>query len=47
MSYMLSGQFQITHYYQYRSLMNNVHQLVEEKDLAALDELSSSEVGSL
>ncbi|KAF7805943.1 proton pump-interactor 1-like [Senna tora] len=35
---------EITNYYQYCSLMNNVHQLAEKKDIAALDELSCSEV---
>ncbi|GAU27142.1 hypothetical protein TSUD_104510 [Trifolium subterraneum] len=36
---------EIRDYYQYCSLINKVHQLAEEKDVAALEELSSSEVG--
>ncbi|KAK7290889.1 hypothetical protein RIF29_05655 [Crotalaria pallida] len=37
---------EITHYYKYHSLMNKVHWLAQEKDVAALDELSRSEVGN-
>ncbi|XP_045807419.1 proton pump-interactor 1-like [Trifolium pratense] len=36
---------EILHYYHYCSLINKVHQLVEGKDVATLDEMSSSEVG--
>ncbi|XP_058773903.1 uncharacterized protein LOC131648137 isoform X2 [Vicia villosa] len=36
---------EILHYYQYSTLMNKVHQLVEEKDMETLDEISRSEVG--
>ncbi|XP_045802921.1 proton pump-interactor 1-like [Trifolium pratense] len=36
---------EILHYYQYCSLINKVQQLVEGKDVATLDEMSSSEVG--
>jgi hypothetical protein len=43
-SYMLVFEFQILHYYQYCSLINKVHQLVHEKDVVTLDEMSSSEV---
>ncbi|KAJ1434528.1 proton pump-interactor [Sesbania bispinosa] len=37
---------EVIHYYQYCSLLNKVHQLAEGKDVAALDELSRSEVGT-
>ncbi|XP_020229427.1 proton pump-interactor BIP103-like [Cajanus cajan] len=36
---------EVIHYYQYCSLVNKVHQLAKEKDVAALDEISHSEVG--
>ncbi|WJX74053.1 hypothetical protein P8452_57763 [Trifolium repens] len=36
---------EILDYYQYCSLINKVYQLAEEKDVAALEEMSSSEVG--
>ncbi|RZB83507.1 Proton pump-interactor 1 isoform D [Glycine soja] len=35
---------EVIHYYQYSSLINKVHQLAKEKDVAALDEFSRSEV---
>jgi hypothetical protein len=43
-SYMLVIQFQILHYYQYCSFINKVDQLVQEKDVGTLDEMSSLEV---
>ncbi|XP_058773905.1 proton pump-interactor 1-like [Vicia villosa] len=36
---------EILHYNKHCSFMNKVHQLAEEKDVAALDEISHSEVG--
>ncbi|WJX69280.1 hypothetical protein P8452_53548 [Trifolium repens] len=36
---------EIHDYYQYCSLINKVHHLAEKKDVAALEEMSSSEVG--
>jgi hypothetical protein len=44
--HMLLFRLQILDYYQYCSLINKVYQLAEEKDVAALEEMSSSEVGS-
>jgi len=43
---MLLFLLQIPQYYKYCSLINELHQLSEEKDVAVLDEMSSSEVGN-
>ncbi|KAK2370632.1 proton pump-interactor [Trifolium repens] len=41
----IKDKIEIHDYYQYCSLINKVHHLAEEKDVAALEKMSSSEVG--